>query len=38
MIDWLQQNYKIIAGIAVPIIVAIIGLFKIVPKIKKNLI
>jgi len=36
MIEWLYQNYKIIAGIFVPIIVATIGLFKLAPSIKKK--
>lgn len=36
MIIWLENHYKLITGIALPIIIAIIGLFKIKTLIKKK--
>lgn len=36
MIAWINQNYKVITGAVIPIIVAIIGLFKAASLIKKR--
>ncbi len=36
MIEWIEIHYKLLAGIIVPIIVAIIGIFKFSTLIKKN--
>lgn len=36
MIEWIEQHYKLVASIMVPIIVAIIGIFKVKKYIKKD--
>ena len=36
MFEWLEANYKLITGIVVPIIIAILGLFKIRKMLKNH--
>lgn len=36
MIDFIQQHYKLLTGIIVPIIVAVLGILKVRSQIKKN--
>ncbi len=36
MIEWIESHYKLITSIAIPIIVAIIGIFKITKMIKNH--